>query len=96
MAKNPSEKNKAKVEERAQRVLDVREEFPDSSLADLYDPLTIPPKLLKAHQALDKAVDLCYRSQPFTSETARIEFLFNLYNEYNEPICSVAEKKKKK
>jgi type I restriction-modification system DNA methylase subunit len=80
--KEPSEKNKQNVESKAQKVLDVRAEFPTSSLADLYDPLTMPPKLVKAHQELDKAVDLCYRPQPFTSETARIEFLFDLYNEY--------------
>ena len=63
-----------------------RAEFSDSSLADLYDPLTMPPKLVKAHQALDKAVDLCYRPQAFPNETARIEFLFDLYNEYTQPL----------
>ena len=52
------------------------------SLADLYDPLTMPPDLVKAHQALDKAVDLCYRPQPFPNETKRIEFLFELYDKY--------------
>lgn len=80
--KEPSAKNKENVEKKAQKVLEVRAEFPDSSLADLYDPLTMPPKLVKAHQELDKAVDLCYRPQPFTSETARIEYLFELYSEY--------------
>lgn len=80
--KEPSEKNKKSVEEKAQKVLDVRAEFPDSSLADLYDPLTMPPKLVKAHQALDKAVDLCYRPQAFNTESTRIEYLFNLYAEY--------------
>ncbi|MBL4759879.1 MAG: class I SAM-dependent DNA methyltransferase [Mariprofundaceae bacterium] len=59
--KDPSDKNTTAVESKAQHVLDVRAEFPDSSLADLYDPLTMPPKLVKAHAALDKAVDLCYR-----------------------------------
>ena len=91
-AKEPSEKNKKKVEEKAQKVLDVRAEFPDSSLADLYDPLTMPPKLVKAHQELDKAVDLCYRPQVFTTEASRIEFLFDLYNEYTSPMFN--EKKK--
>lgn len=81
---NPSEKNKAKVEELAQRVLDVRAEFPNSSNADLYDPLTIPPKLVKAHNDLDKAVDLCYRPQPFPTEMSRIEYLFYLYQQYTE------------
>ncbi len=90
--KEPNEKNIKKVEEKAQKVLDVRAEFPDSSLADLYDPLTMPPKLVKAHQELDKAVDLCYRPQSFTSESSRIEFLFDLYNEYTSPMFN--EKKK--
>ena len=94
--KDPSAKNKKLVETKAQNVLDVREEFPDSSLADLYDPLTMPPKLVKAHQELDKAVDLCYRPQPFTTETNRIEFLFELYNEYTSPLFKKGKKSKKK
>jgi hypothetical protein len=53
-----------------------------SSLADLYDPLTMPPDLVKAHNELDKAVDLSYRPQPFINETKRIEFLFELYDKY--------------
>lgn len=48
------------IEAAAQAVLDARAQFPDASLADLYDPLTMPPALLKAHQALDKAVDAAY------------------------------------
>lgn len=92
--KDPSQKNKTRVEEKAQKVLDVRVEFPDSSLADLYDPLTMPPKLVKAHQELDKAVDLCYRSQAFATEAARIEFLFQLYQEYTAPLLKVAKHKK--
>ena len=82
--KEPNEKNIKKVEEKAQKVLDVRAEFPESSLADLYHQILMPPKLVKAHQELDKAVDLCYRPQSFTTENARIEFLFDLYNEYTK------------
>ena len=91
--KEPSEKNKAKVEKAAQKVLDVRASFPDSSLADLYDPLTMPSALVKAHRQLDKAVDLCYRPQAFTNERNRIEFLFELYEQYTMPLMT--EKKKK-
>ena len=80
--KEPSNKNKNAVETKAQKVLDVRAEFPESSLADLYDPLTMPPKLVKAHHELDKAVDLCYRPQAFKNEAARIEYLFDLYSKY--------------
>jgi type I restriction-modification system DNA methylase subunit len=89
-----SEKNKQKVEEKAQKVLDVRTEFPESSLADLYHPLTMPSKLVKAHQELDKAVDLCYRPQVFTNETSRIEYLFELYNQYTAPLLNQKKKKK--
>jgi len=93
--KNIPPKKKTKVEKAAQKVLDVRAQFPESSLADLYDPLTMPPDLVKAHQALDKAVDLCYRPQPFTNERNRIEFLFELYEEYTKPLLKVDKKKKK-
>ncbi|MFS4483377.1 DNA methyltransferase [Hyunsoonleella sp. 2307UL5-6] len=90
--KDPSDKNKKNVATKAQQVLDVRLEFPESSLADLYHPLTMPPKLVKAHQALDKAVDLCYRPQAFTNENTRIEFLFELYNQYTAPLLNSKKK----
>lgn len=91
---NPSEKQKQSIEEKAQKVMDVRAEFPDSSLADLYDPLTMPPALVKAHNDLDKAVDLAYRSQPFTSEANRMEFLFGLYEKYTADLFTVEGKKR--
>jgi hypothetical protein len=91
---NLSEKQKHAVEAAAQNVLDVRAKFPESSLADLYDPNTMPPELVKAHQALDKAVDLCYRPQPFINETKRIEFLFELYDKYTSGIFAKEKKKK--
>ncbi|RLD54747.1 MAG: class I SAM-dependent DNA methyltransferase, partial [Bacteroidetes bacterium] len=93
-AKEVSEKNKKKIEEKAQKILNVRAEFPRSSLADLYHPLTMPLKLSKAHQDLDKAVDLCYRSQVFKNDNSRIEFLFDLYNEYTSPMFNKKKKKK--
>lgn len=79
---NPTEKHKESIEKAAQKVLDTRAEFPNSTLADLYDPLTMPPALVKAHNELDKAVDLAYRPQPFTSDANRMEFLFELYEKY--------------
>jgi hypothetical protein len=81
--KNPTDKQKQAIETAAQAVLDARAKFPDSSLADLYDPLTMPPVLLKAHQALDKAVDAVY-GRTFTSEAQRVAFLFDLYSQYVE------------
>jgi hypothetical protein len=92
---SPSDKQKEAIEKAAQGVLDARAQFPESSLADLYDPNTMPPVLVKAHQQLDKAVDLSYRPQPFLNETKRIEFLFELYDKYTAGLF-VGEKKKKK
>ena len=80
--KNVSEKQKKAVEEKAQNVLNIRSQFSDCSLADLYDPLSMPPNLKKAHQELDKTVDNCYGSKLFKNDKERIEFLFGLYEEY--------------
>ncbi len=91
---NPTEKQTKIIEEKAQKVLDARAGFPGSSLADLYDPLTMPPALVKAHQELDKAVDLAYRPQPFTSEANRMVFLFELYEKYSADLFT--EKKARK
>jgi type I restriction-modification system DNA methylase subunit len=92
---NPSEKQIKTTEEKAQQVLDVRASFPNSSLADLYNPLTMPPALVKAHNELDKAVDAAYSKQAFTSEAKRMEFLFELYEKYTAGLF-VKEKKGKK
>ncbi len=78
----PTEKQRKAIEDAAEKMLDIRLAFPNSSLPDLYDPITMPTPLIKAHEQLDKAVDLCYRPQPFTNETKRIEFLFELYEKY--------------
>ena len=80
--KDVNEKQKSAVEEKAQNVLDIRSQFSDCSLADLYDPLSMPPNLKKAHQELDKAVDNCYGTKSFKNDKERIEFLFGLYEEY--------------
>jgi len=82
--KNPSDAKKAKIEDCAQVVLDTREKYPDSSLADLYDPLAMPTDLLKAHQALDRAADSAYGKVAFKSEAERVSFLFDLYQKYTK------------
>jgi type I restriction-modification system DNA methylase subunit len=92
---NPSEKQIKTIEEKAQNVLEVRASFPNSSLADLYNPLTMPPALVKAHNELDKAVDAAYSKQAFTSEAKRMEFLFELYEKYTAGLF-VKDKKGKK
>lgn len=93
---NPTDKQKEFVEKAAQAVLDGRAQFPDSSLGDLYDPNTMPSQLVKAHQALDRAVDLSYRPQPFPNETKRIEFLFELYDKYTAGLFVRQKKVKQK
>jgi hypothetical protein len=92
---NPNEKQITSIETAAQKVLDARAGFPNSSLADLYNHLTMPPSLVKAHNELDKAVDLAYRSQPFTSEAKRMEFLFELYEKYTADLFTKEKVKKK-
>ena len=82
----PSAKQRAALQAAAQAVLDARKKFPTDTLADLYDPLTMPPALVKAHAALDRAVDLCYRPQPFENDRQRVEYLFFLYEKLTAPL----------
>lgn len=93
---NPNDKQVKAIETAAQKVLDARLQFPNSSLADLYDPLTMPPALVKAHNELDKAVDLAYRPQAFTSEANRMVFLFELYEKYTADLFTKEKTKKTK
>ena len=90
-------------------MLDVRAKFQSgdpsgkqsATLADLYDPLTMPPDLVKAHQALDKAVDKCYRPQPFpgsgtgAGDAKRVEYLFELYEKYTSGLLAQEKPKRK-
>lgn len=92
----PLPKQVSMIETAAQIVLDVRASFVGSTLADLYDPLTMPPALVKAHATLDRAVDACYRPQPFVSEVKRMEYLFELYEQYTAPLLSIPKKRTKK
>jgi hypothetical protein len=75
----PTDKQVKTIEGAAQGVIDARSKFPDSSLADLYDPLTMPPALVQAHQTLDRTVDAAYVKKSFTSDAERVAFLFELY-----------------
>jgi hypothetical protein len=84
-------KQRATVEAKAQAVLDARRQFPGATLADLYDPLTMPPALAKAHAELDRAVDLCYRPEKFESDRQRVEFLFALYEKLTAPLLPTAK-----
>ena len=84
------------VEKLTQQVLKVRERYPDSSLADLYDPLTMPSDLVRAHLDLDKFIDSCYRPLPFSSEAKRMEFLFELYEKYTADLFTKEKVKRTK
>jgi hypothetical protein len=78
-AQAASQKKRAAIEAAAQAVLDARASFPEASLADLYDPLAMPPALSKAHQQLDKAVDAAYAYKGQPDDASRVAFLFGLY-----------------
>ncbi|PHQ78532.1 MAG: SAM-dependent methyltransferase, partial [Phycisphaera sp.] len=91
-----SDAARAKVEAAAQGVLDAREAHPGSTLADLYDPLTMPADLAKAHAGLDRAVDRCYRSQPFGSDRVRVEYLFAMWERLVSPITAPVKKTRKR
>jgi hypothetical protein len=93
---SPSHKQIKLVEEKSQKVLDARLEFPNTSLADMYDLDKMPPALVKAHNELDKAVDLAYRPQAFISEAKRMEFLFELYEKYTSNLFTNTKSKTQK
>lgn len=92
---NPTDKQKQFIEDKTKAILVVRAKYTTSSLADLYDTLTMPPDLVKAHNELDKAVDSAYRSQAFASEAKRMEFLFELYEKYTAGLFAGEGKTKK-
>ena len=85
---SPTPEQKAKIEQTAQGILDARALYPDSSLADLYDELTMPPELRKAHQENDKAVMAAYgitkSDEEFHSESACVAMLMKMYKELIE------------
>ena len=64
-------------------ILDERAKHPSKTMAQLYNPDTMPKSLKQAHQDLDDAVDKCYRLKPFSNDTERLEFLFKTYEEMN-------------
>jgi len=91
----PTEKQKQTIETAAQAVLETRAQFPESTLADLYDLLTMPQVLLKAHQALDHAVDAAYGKTNFQTEAQRVAFLFELYQKYTSLFPPEKQKRRK-
>jgi hypothetical protein len=88
----PNEKQINTITESAQSILDTRLLFPDSTLAELYNPSTMPPKLVKAHQKLDKAVEAAY-GRSFDDDSQRVAYLFELYQKLSGELF--VDKKKK-
>jgi len=84
---NATPAQRKRIEAQAQAVLDARAlpKNATSSLADLYDPDTMPAELRKAHRELDLAVDKLYRARPFKSDRERVEHLFPLYEALVQP-----------
>ncbi|GHV46137.1 methylase [Spirochaetia bacterium] len=88
----PTAKQITAIEKEAQAVLDARAIYPNSSLADLYDPVVMPPELVKAHQKLDKVVEAAY-GKTFTNDADRVAHLFYLYQTLTESL--IAKKAKR-
>ncbi len=92
----PNDTQRAKLSALGQAVLDARAAHPGSTLADLYDPDTMPPDLRKAHKTLDAAVDRLYRAAPFGSDRERVEHLFGLYERLAAPALAMMQAKVKR
>ena len=84
----PQSTNLSQLEALTQTVLAARASHPEATLADLYDPDSMPPNLRRAHLALDRAVDRLYRRSGFASERERVEHLFALYEKIQTPLAA--------
>jgi hypothetical protein len=95
---SPDEKKHSAIEAAAQAILDARAMYPDSTLADLYDPTAMPPELQDAHRKLDKAVDAAYGYKGGKDDAARVAFLFERYQQLTSllPIAHVKKTRKRK
>lgn len=92
---NPTNKQREDIEAAAQAVLDARAKFPDCSLADLYDPDTMPPELAKAHAKLDRLVEKAY-GKSFESDAERVAFLFERYQQLTADLFTETKRKSRK
>ena len=90
---SPTESQQAAIESAARMVLDTRANHSGSTLADLYDPAATPADLVKAHQALDRAVDAAYGKKTFKSDAERVAFLFERYQALTSLLPTVSAKK---
>jgi type I restriction-modification system DNA methylase subunit len=90
-----NDQQRKQVEALAEEILLIREDYPDKSLADLYDPDKMPEPLREAHKALDQAVERLYRIKPFRDASERLEHLFALYEKLVAKEKAKAPAKKK-
>jgi hypothetical protein len=90
-----TDEQRAKIRTLAQAILDARAQFPNSTLADLYDVDVMPRGLRKAHRDLDTAVDKLYRSTPFIGDRDRVEHLFGLYEKLIAPLSVTVPRAKR-
>lgn len=91
-----TDEQRAKIRSLAQAVLDARAQYPNSTLADLYDVDVMPRELRKAHRDLDAAVDKLYRSTPFSGDRDRVEHLFGLYEKLIAPLAASTPKTRRR
>jgi hypothetical protein len=90
------EKKQSAIEAAGQAILDARALYPDSTLADLYDPTAMPPELQDAHRKLDKAVDAAYSYKGSKEDAARVAFLFERYQQLTSLLPTATVKKTRK
>ena len=91
-----TDKQRKSIEEASQGVLNARAQFPTSSLADLYDPLTMPTELVKAHKKLNAKVDAAYSKKKFLGDSDRVAFLFELYQQLKTPLTAQKKTRRSK
>jgi hypothetical protein len=90
---NISDKQKENLNLYVFAILDERAKH-NKTMAQMYNPDTMPKGLLKAHQELDTAIEQCYRLQPFKNDTERLEYLFKQYEEMTKKDTLFAKQKK--
>ena len=76
-----TDRQKIELQDKTFEVLAAREQYYHKTIAELYDPDTMPSLLRKAHMDLDLAVEKCFRKKPFSDDEERLEFLFDLYEQ---------------
>jgi len=79
-----TEKQKETIEKAAKEVLEVRVKYPSSSFADLYNPISMPADLVKAHFKLDREVEKAYTTKKFDNESDMVAYLMKQYIELRE------------